>query len=264
MENFIKLNGQTTGFAVYLHEKEDFIKEKQTGLKKLFKNLNDARSWLANVYKIYNATDYKLWIITPEIEIDFDDVQQVDGYYQYFYNTRLIFIEEERVDKVNSLGYIVFEDGDKKKNDKNGSRKNKEFVSMVTNVVNDIVKEEADLLNGIESITETKNGHIMLNIKNCTGKVCICTIAQLMDFNMSRKELELRGFPFLADKDKFFCLYIYSIKSMSEPNGFETEKKTKAMIDLIMEYLQVKYFYVDPHYVPVEFKGTIRIDGGIL
>lgn len=260
---YVKLDGQTNGFALWLfssNEEDKFCKDNR-GKIKLFKNLDLARSWVANNFGIVNPYSYKVWIMcgNPEIEIDFEDCEKIFGYYEYIFEDTKYFIEEEKIDKVTKLGYIVFENGDEEKTDKAyGKKRSKELFNNVKTVIYDLAKYP-NWSPAIGSVGKY-NGHLVVKLANCTGKIHIMFISQLMDFNVLRKENEKRCLPFEPNKDKYLCLYIYLSKDVSDPVNFGIEDKLNKVEELIIDYLKDYYPESNPRYIGVEFKGTILIE----
>lgn len=262
--NYFKLDGVQNGFAIYLHQEERFVLDKKTGKPKLFKNLGLAKSWLYNYEKKTNPYDYKVWIFLEDgLEIDFDDVEKISNYYEYYDLERgLIFIDEENLEKIIYIGYFVFEDGDTVKcsDKKYGVKRSKELMKYCKEAL-ELILRFPELQVSIDSLRYDNNSHYTSNIKGCTGKIHICYNSQLMDLNMKRKEYETRCLPYDNKMDKYTTIYMYGTKDISDPNIFEIEKKMDYIKDLILSYLKDTYPESSPKFSPVEFKGTIKMEG---
>ena len=261
--NYIKLDGAQNGFAIYLYQEERFVLDKKNNKPKLFKNLALAKSWLYNYESKVNPYSYKIWIFCANgLEIDFDNVEKISNYYEYYDPEKgLIFIEEEVINKVISIGYFAFEDGDTVKclDKKYGIKRSKQLMNYCKEAL-ELMLRFPEINPSVDYLSIDENNHFTASIKGCTGKVHLCFNSQLMDLNMHRKELETRCLPYDSKMDKFLTIYIYGTKDISDPNIFEIDKKIEVIKDQILDYLQQIYPETLPKFSPVEFKGTIKME----
>lgn len=247
----VKLNGYNKGFCIYVYSKDAFLTDKKK--KRLyFKNLEEAKLY---AYKQYpNSYNYKLWIMFDKIEVSFDDVEYINGYYEYYdleHNT-LYLIEEINKELVTSIGYFVFEDGDNPESkNKISDEKYGEYYDTIISAFESIIYNDMNA----EGLLTDNYGNLMLKMKNSAIKFHILCNSEIMDVNLIRKENKQRCIPFIKSMDKFKTFYLYS-------TGLMNYKLDTSIIKTIIENI-VGYIAMngckDIKYVPVEFQGVIKI-----
>lgn len=248
----VKLDGKTNRIQVFIQKDNDFIKDKY-GVKR-FKSVEVAKSYLFNI-GYHNPYDYKFRIILDSIDIDFDSAEFYNGHYEYYCeeNNTWYFIEPDNTEKITSIGYIVFADGDEKSADKNGYTKNREYMKQVKSVCNDIVKYPKY----ISRIYFNNNGLYTLCVKGTTAKIYICTNAQMMDINAKRKDCGERCIPYLNTMDKFKSLFVFTTKNYGD--YIKDDHKVECVVSSIMDELLDRYPESNPRYSRLEFKGKIIV-----
>lgn len=269
--NVIILDGVNNGFAVYLQDKKDFIRgnviydpknNKKSVYKdaiKLFKNIETAKAFLNSKLNIVDPYDYKLWIFADGEEIDYDDVEYFEPYYEYYNESGVhYYIQETKVEKITHIGYFVFEDGDEKRicDPKVGLKKSKELYSYIKDAISYIVSYPS-AYPGIEKVYRDSKGFLCLNIKGCTGKIHILYNSQIMNLNMDRKSNGKNCIPFNKDMDKYKSIYIFATKDISDGTTTDKDIHILALINTILEELNYNHPESNPRYREVSFNGTI-------
>ena len=268
MKKVIELNGTTSGFAVYLYDKKDFIKgsminnENEKDKKvfdpnviKLFRSLDLLKSYMSSKMDIRNPYKYKLWIFIDDLEIDFDDVQETENGYEYFHNGIHYCIKETKNDQIIKIGYFTFSKKDDIEDKKQLRNLSKMYMNMIESSIYDIIKFP-NCAPAIDSIIKDKSGCICISLKDSTVKVNICYNNKIMDLNMKRKEVGTRCIPYLKEMDKFRSIFVYMTKDGPDHNGYYYQYSEKIK-DMILEYLEMNYSDYDPDFIEVEFKGNI-------
>lgn len=255
-----KLNGVKNGIVVYLYNEGDFVKDNK-GNRKLFKNLDLMEAYLASKLGIFDPYQYKLWIMLGEdnVEIDFDNVEKLHNYFEYYCGDKVYFIEEDKVDLITSIGYFVF-DEEKKGDNKNGQKK----ADMFYSAINLSLKHLFGYYNSIptiDNIGKDSNNHLCAHVKGTTYKIHICKNSQLMDLNVQRKMQEIRCIPYIKEMDKYRSIFCYITKDESDKDE-ETRKSTEDIIQFIIADLSKNSSIDYIRYVPVEYKGYVKIKGG--
>lgn len=266
-QRVIKLDGNTTGFAIWVFSKNDFIKGntkkdengnivRDNNSVKLFKNIEAAKAFATSI-GYPNPYQYKLWIFTGDTELDFNDVEYCETYYEGFSNNIHYFIEPDYVEKIIQIGYFVFNQYSSEKIDyKAGNKISRELIRYINKAMDRIVKYPNLEPATFDKIARDKYGHLCGYIKGTTGKIHVCTNSQIMDINMSRKDKDLRCIPYEKCMDKFTSIYVYCTKDLSDTVR-NIENAGQELIDLILEILINTYPELNPRFVPVQIKGLI-------
>ena len=259
MNKEYELNGLTTGFALWVFAKEDFLKNSE-GKRYLFKSLDLAKVYAANDANIKNPYDYKVWLILEDEEIDFDVVEEFEGYYEYFSESTRHFIIPKKKDEVLKLGYFVFENGDRTLTDKEyGRKRGRELYGYIREALSDLIKYPYRIP-AIDSIYRDSNGHMCASLKDSTCKIHVCYNNQIMTLNQERKELGIRCLPYEKSMDKFVTIYTYITKDIFEPKRFENDLKAIQVQQLIVDFIKEKYPESEPRYIGVNFNGNIFLE----
>lgn len=266
----ITLNGITKGFAIYLEEQKDFIRDEcksnepslvQPNIK-LFKNLETAKAELVSRFNIVDPYDYKIWLIINNKQIDYCNIHYIEPYYEYYDKDGThYYIQETVTEKVINIGYFVFEDGEEKKicDPKIGTKKSKQLYGYIKQVISSIISFP-DLTTAIERIYRDSNGFLCLKIKGTTSKIHILYNSQIMDLNMKRREDNIRCIPYNKDMDKYKSIFIFATKDSSD---YDSQNYTDTLIELILEELNYNYYELNPRYIPVNFNGNILLGDNI-
>lgn len=263
---YVEMDGKTSGFAVYLYSTEKFVTIK-SGEKRLFKNINLLKSWMNNMEKEKNPYNYKIYIVISSLEdpIEYNNIQQVFDYYEYHDPASGIdyFIAEDNTERLINVGYLVFEDGDKPLldiNQKEGKRKNNEFINLSKTIAGWLAKRPA---NGIDSVSwansfVTSSGieigsHLEISIKGASSKIHILKNSELINFNMIRRDMEKRCLPFNKNFDKYKSLYVYTTKSVNDDRN--VDKYTEKVLHNIVSEISKMHPDLDARYVPVDISN---------
>lgn len=259
-KKYYELDGRTNGFSMWIFDNNDFIKN-QNGKRMLFKSIELAKAYAFKQFNIHNSYEYKLWIVLDDLEIDYDDIELVNGIYEYYHNSEIYLISPCIRNLVTRLGYFVFEDGDKKLTEKEyGKNRSKELFGYIKDALTDLIKQPS--VYPIQIITTDKLGHLCVPIKNSTFKVHICFNHQIMTLNQKRKSEECRCLPYEKSMDKYTTIYTYITKDVSEPKKIsESEEEAIKIQEAIINFLSNKYPEIKPKYTGVEFHGNIYLEG---
>lgn len=257
MENKMAvLDGKTNGFIIYLKDRKSFMLK--NGSPRLFKNLELAKTFCSVIYKKFTPLEYKIFLYVDGKSIDFDYVSKREDHYEVYTLSGKYYVFESVENRVTNLGYYVFEKGDTERCDKKyGEKRSKELYRNIRHTISDIFRY-INIDPSIESITK-EDGHLVVNIKDSTAKIHFLYNSEIMDLNQARKEENKRCLPYDKAMDKYTTIYSYATVDNSEPEGFGSKEKINKMIDYIIDYLKDSYSDIDPHYVPVEFKGIITL-----
>jgi hypothetical protein len=258
-----ELDGKENGIVIKLINEEGFIKSAK-GEEILFKNIETARTYLANVKCIFNPMDYEVYFKLGEEYTCCDNVAKYDGYYQYFTETHRYFISPKYNDIVHKLGYIVFENGAEKQCDiEYGKKRQKELYKEIKYAVDDMVKNSY-YNPGISSVVKDDNGFLTLLVSNSTAKIHIGSNYLLIDLNQRRKEEGLRVLRYEKDVDKFLTFYSFITIDESESMRFKSFEKADFLLSTLIESLKIRIPESFPNYRGVDFYGNIELGGNTL
>ena len=194
--------------------------------------------------------------------IQFEEAEKIGNYYLIPEEDDFLYLKECKLEKVESIGYIVFENGDEGKIKTKGHPKdrNNEYLAQIKKTIKHIMRDGQD----IESVSVDSNGHICLNIPHSTGKVHICTNSQLIDLNIERKSSGIRVLPFEKDMDKYLTFYIY-ISYIAQERKPDMDKM-RGTREMVIQYLKEdmsllsNFSNSNPRYHQVEFMGDIFLN----
>ena len=260
----ITLNGISKGFAIYLEEQKDFIRDEcksneavvvQPNIK-LFENLETAKAELFSRFSITDPYDYKIWLFVDDKRIDYYNIHYIEPYYEYYDEDGVhYYIQETVTEKVVNIGYFIFEDGEEKKicDPKIGTKKSKQLYGYIKDVVSLLVSFP-DLSTAIERVYRDSNGFLCLKIKGSTSKIHILYNSQIMDLNMKRRDDNIRCIPYDKNFDKYKSIFIFTTK---DPSDYDYKNHENSLIELILEELNFNYPESNPRYIPVQFNGNI-------
>lgn len=261
----VELDGIKNGIIVEQicsNGKKKIISDKAGG-PRLFKNLEVA---MTNAHYLLDKSngdiDYFFKIGMKKLKVA--DSQMIKGIYQLydFKNSIKYNISEDKSVKVVKLGYIVTENGDTVRCDKQyGIKQVKKLLEYSRDICFGILCENMDI-----SFTRIQRGNYRytFSIKNSTGKINIVTNSKLMDINQARKEDDIRCLPYLKEMDKFTTLYVYATKDPAETPKANTDEAIDKLIGYIVNDFNYYYFTEDDDsevfFKEVEFNGYINID----
>lgn len=254
---YLDLDGIKNGIGVYIYGAKDFIRNKKDNSIKLFSNMALAKSYLVNTKNIKHPNQYRLYLILGKSEIDFEYVEFVNGYYEFYSESSKKYLCKETVtNRVTSFGYIVFENGDTKKLDKNtGYKKEKEMFQNIKDCARYILTCKYDPT--FSSIIKEENGNIVCSVKDSTAKIHFCTNNNMLDFNQLRKESNEKCLPFIKTMDRYTTFYCYATIMDGEPKWHETPEKINNIIECMISYFNDYFPELETKYIPVEYKGTV-------
>ena len=263
---YIIFDGKESGICLFIYSKADYIRNKDNQIM-LFQSLALARVYARNVLGIKTPYQYHVYINICGDIIDIERAGKVMSlseddkeYYAFYTETDKYFCEETVKEKVISIGYFVFENGDSgERTPKDiGYKKQKQFRKYIKEA-GSYISQFPNMEATIETVTKDSNGHLCFNIKNSTAKIHICFNNQIMDLNQVRKEDGFRCIPYDKAMDKFTTIFCYVSQDMAEPNYFKSLEKANTLIQYIREQLENKVGESDPRYVPITFSGLIQL-----
>ena len=255
---YFKLDGNKCGFCLWLYETNDwFMNEK--GKRYLFKSLALAKVYLERIKGIRDPYQYKVWLVLDEQVIDYDNIQFIDGFYEYCDGEIWYFIEETIVEEVCKIGYFVFENGDKVHSDKKyGSRRQKEFLNMIREAIsNHVVYPYFD--GALSGCHKDDNCQFYAAVKGSTCKIRFCKNDMVMTINQNRKADGVRCIPYEKSMDKFLTIYAYITKDISEQKKFETVAVAAKIQEELLGFIKEVYPEAECRYIEVPFMGTITM-----
>lgn len=245
----VKLDGKQYGVIVYLYELKDYLRSADKTLK-LFKSVELAKVYIAS-NNIRNPHKYRLMFSLNDRIIDFMIAQKINNGYELYINDMKYVLEEGGSDKVIEIGYLNFEESDKK------------FINQTYRTVKELASKVARTYDintpTLSSVAKDKNKHLCCNVKDSTAKIHICYNSQIMDLNQKRKEKETRCIPYEKSMDKYGSLFFYVTKDVSEPPEIEGLVKSRYIISQIIESLNNEYGIITSK-KNISFKGTIIVD----
>lgn len=168
--------------------------------------------WL-NGYR--NPRDYELAVkfyLDGNCKIEkYSDMQQINKRIYQFYKTKdfLIEFEEPNTESVTSLGYLVFDNGDKIRIESNSDAifKSKSLMGECRTAIDHIMNKN----NIIQKYSmDNFSHHIKIDLINSQEAIYICHNGQLMALNQDRKEKGMRCLPYDKSMDKYLTIYMYS------------------------------------------------------
>ena len=105
----ITLDGKTSGFAIFNLAAQEFVTNRNGAV--LFRNIDLARMYAANVKKLNNPYDYELYINIMGSMIQYDYFEQVDGKYQFYATCDDVetkyFVEPIVIKNIIKVGYLT-------------------------------------------------------------------------------------------------------------------------------------------------------------
>lgn len=213
-----------------------------------------------------NPKQYELSFVFEDSQrrISFDQAEKIGDYYIVDTGNQdeepFLYLKETIVDMVDTVGYIVFENGDSEKSDRSYS------LSRNVDLYNQIKHTASNMMNytdKIESCTVDEHSHFTLNLAKSTARIHICSCSQLMDLNDERKALGYRVLPFAKNMDKYLTFYIYTSYIVQERDA--NLSNLRSTRDLFMEYLAQDMSLVDkfesanPRYKELDYNLNIYL-----
>lgn len=264
--NVIKLDGENAGVLIkvidYDTGRSRYI-QNLDGSYRMFKNVDVA---IATAKSIVNGNSKLIPCFKiGEMIYQYKMVQKIGNYFSIFIDDQLYKIYEDKTSTVTELSYLVFENGDTERCDKQyGVKRCNQLLKDIGSTLYLLFGSDKD--SNISKIHQTNN-EIIVSIKNSTGKIHILKCSKLMDINQDRKSRDERCFVFLKEMDKYTTFYVYMTKDKTEPNKVSSEEKMMNILEDLAWNLQYRYIgedeeptdYVNPKIAKVNFNGWINI-----
>ena len=190
-----------------------------------------------------------------------------NGLLQFISKDKIYFVKQTHIDSVLDIRYVVFEDGDNNRTEKEyGHKRQKQLFHMLKNAAVSAFKYSG-IIDGIHVQAE----EIIISLKNSSAKIHMCSNGNIARYNTARKEQDgvmppqfTRCIPYDKVMDKYTTIYCYTAKDNSEPSDFgfsgDIMKDVEYIFGEILEYLKGEEQYnenLKPKYSKVEFKGVI-------
>lgn len=234
MKNFIT-DGKLVGLAAFLVNKNDFLTDPRGQI--LYRNLDVLKSALH--YQGYNDShDYVIMIKVEDIMVEISKCRITNDGYIFYHGGEKYYVTEDRERRLLSVGYIVFEYDNYKKN--------------IANAFN------ACMQMGLRKATSTYSNKTMrFKLLNNTGAINVCSVTTLVEINTKRKKEELKAIPFEKAR-KNNCIVVYADKDIYDNRSVEEEvnQTILTMVSMMKEAM-------DPDseitYEPIELLGTLFI-----
>ena len=230
---------------------------------RLFNNIDVARI-MAGVIMEDNSFSY--WIYTGSMKniININKCkynkrrhtfQYIDMENKVIYN----FIEE-RKHRLSNLGYLVFDEGDVKRTDKEiGVLRQKELVGYIADIASGLLGEKWEDY-GV-SLIEVKRKEVVLHIKSTTTKIHIASNSKIMDINQAKGLTPgVKRIPFIKSMDKFVTFYVFSSKDIGEGKRVGGDEKAKYIIDCIVNDLKRYYPESNPKLERIDYTGFLDLE----
>ena len=254
------LDGITTGIAVKVTytntKKQRFIITKENKIR-LFDNLEVAKAVAKTVTGIEPKIEY--FILVNNNMHNINKAYKINGVYKIIdkCNNQIISVKEKTEYKASKFGYIIFEDGDTIRSDKQyGRQRNDQLMCTIASAIELAFIENRDEF-GV-AYTESYNSEFVIHLRDCTGAIHICTNGNLMDINQCRKEAGLKVFPFDKNMDKFTTFYTYISRDVSEPSRVDSEQKALQLLNRLLARIQELDPEANAKIINIEYGGFIN------
>ena len=257
----ITLDGKTSGFAIFNLAAQEFVTNRNGAV--LFRNIDLARMYAANVKKLNNPYDYEIYINIMGSMIQYDYFEQVDGKYQFYATCDDVetkyFVEPIVIKNIVKVGYLVVNNGERIFDKDKGLTKSNLYYNEALNALYRIIQTPSIEPN-ISSIGKDKYG-IYATLKKSTAKIHICYNSQIMTINQNRKADGLRAFRFDKDMDKYTTLYVFIDIDVSEPDWFEGIDQAQQIINMVASFMAEKENINSCKFSEVELWKPISLEG---
>lgn len=167
---------------------------------------------------------------------------------------------EKRTHKLSNLGYLIFDDGDVNRFEKEeGQLRQKELVDYITDIASGLLGEKWEEY-GV-SLIEVKRKDVIIHIKSTTTKIHIAFNSKIMDINQEKTKIPgTRRIPFLKNMDKYVTFYVFASKDIGEGKRIGGEEKAKNVIENIVRDLQEYYPETKAKLETIEFNKFIDLE----
>ena len=239
----------------------------------MFKNHKIAITYAKNCLH-FNSREFKINVIKFSRKkrkiytiAKFEEMQEFsNNTYQYINDDMIYYIKEQYIDVVNSIQYIVFENGDSvRSEEKYGKPRQRQLFDYVREAAIYAFYYTGD----IDGVSSPTNEELVITFKNSTAKIHIVTNSYIARLNVLRKEDPTssqfqRCLPFNKAMDKYLTFYTWVSKNNAEPDNFgfegDIDNTIIGIYNYILDYLEDIAKEEDkpvPEYSSVEFKGVI-------
>lgn len=233
------------------------------GKPRLFNNLEVAKI-MANV--IVEGGKFTYWIrwdkMDNMININRCRYNRKSHVFQFIdYSSKTIYnFKEIRTCKLTNFGYLIFDDGDSVRSEKEAGRQRQiELLDIVAGVCTDLLVEKWSEY-GITRI-EKRRKELVVQIKSTTAKIHVVYNSKIMDINQEKGLTPgKKRLPFLKNMDKFTTFYIFVSRDVAEGKRIGGEEKAKYIVDNIVGDLQKYYPELKTKFESIEFNKFIDLE----
>ena len=251
----VNLNGYEDGIIVEVvkdHGNNTFINSKDNYVRK-FKNLKIAK--MTNKSIVGKLAKLKYYFVIGDKQFPLSYAQKVKDHWEIIDNEVKYIIKENKNYTITSIGYLVFDNGDIIKRDKEeGYKRKKELFNCIKYAASYVLYNNEEVT--INKIFIRKN-ELILSVKNSTAKIHICSNSRIMDLNQERKENNYRCITFRKDMDKYTTFHVFVTKDQAETERMGSRDNTEIPLNQLINSIQDTYPDAEFKYEPVEFTGYI-------
>lgn len=266
LENeIINFDGEKSGIIVQIKNANGNIQKFITlnGKPRIFNNLEVAKI-MSNV--ILNGGTFTYWILYDGMKniININKCRYIDRTRTFQYidevNGIVYNFNEKRTHKVSNLNYLIFDDGDTVRVDKEyGIERQKELIGFVADVASRLLGEKRKQ-NAI-SLLELRRKELIVHIKGTTAKIHVTYNSKLMSINQKKSLTPgVRRIPFLKEMDKFVTFYVFVSKDIGEGRRVGGEEMADAVIQDIIRDLQTYYDDCKPKIHHIDYNGFLDLE----
>lgn len=250
IEKEVELNGKDAGIGIEINGQVDH--------KRLFKNRELARSYLANEKGIYDPKQYKLCIIMGKNVVPFEFVQEVvrgnEKWLDFYANKGLYHFKETFSKRISSIGYYVF-NLEELENKVDAIKRNSHLFRTAENACDTLVKFP-NIDPAIVELNRINYNHFSVKLKGCTGEVHILKNKEIVEINKQRMTNQVRVIPFDKSVNTLNSIFVYTVKEASESKFYNVEGKLQKIVEYILDMLTERF---ECEYIPVDFIGNIYV-----
>lgn len=211
------------------------------GSERVLGNLELAKA-IAYANGAKSDRDFEVEFVVYKNRIPFEYIQKINNHYEFFGETNgqlvRFIIKEESITEYNNFGYIVFDNGDNERVNKEiGIKRNRALRNILISSI-----EKIALRTGTVSDINVYDRGVTVSFFNTTSKLSFVNNNEIMEINQWRRELDTENkdykacFPYLKYMDKFTTFYSFTSKELYESSIAENSRihLPKDFRDMIM------------------------------
>lgn len=261
----IKFDGEKTGIITQVKSEDGNTQKFITldGKPRIFNNLEVAKIMSNTRVENGNFTYFILYNDSKSI-ININKCRYIKKTHTFQYiddmNGIIYNFVEKRTHKLSNLNYLIFDDGDTVRIDKElGVLRQKELMGYIADVASCLLGEKKEK-NAI-ILLEQKRKELILHIKGTTAKIHISYNSKIMDINqMKTLTPGVRRIPFIKEMDKFTTFYMFISKDIGEGNRVGGKEIADAVMQDIIDDLQKYYSDCKPKVHHIDYNGFLDLE----